>query len=77
MCIRDSLVIRTQFFGIQPYALAHQERVVAHALAALDAETVEQLVDYEVDLAVEILEEPVQIAVAADCDCLLYTSRCV
>ena len=62
------LIIRAELLGVHPDALAHEERVVAHALRALDAETLEQLVDNEVDLAVEVLEEPVKVAVAADGD---------
>ena len=60
------LIVRAELLGVDPHALAHEERVVAHALGALNAESVKQLVDDKVDLAVKILEEPVQIAVTAD-----------
>ena len=62
------LIVRAELLRVDPHALAHEERVVTHALSALNAEAIEQLVDDKVDLAVKILEEPVQIAVTADRD---------
>src|SRR5699024_73759 len=60
------LVVGSQLFGIYPHALPHKEGEVLDALFALDLEAVEQLTADEVELALEILEEPIDIALAVD-----------
>ena len=61
-------VVRTELVRVDPHALAHQEGIVAHLLGGLDLKAGEQLVDHQIDLAVEVLKEPVDVAVAADRD---------
>ena len=61
-------IVRAELIRIDPHALAHQEGIVADLFGRLDAEAREQLVDHKIDLAVEVLKEPVDVAVAADRD---------
>ena len=52
------LVIGAELIGIQPYALSHQEGIVAHLLGSLDLEALQQLLDDQIHLALQFLKEP-------------------
>ena len=60
------LVGGRELFGIDPHALAHEERRVVHVLASLNLEALVQLTGHELQLGVEQVEEQVDVALGAD-----------
>jgi len=60
------LVIALEVLGIDPHALAHQERSIVHMLAGLDLEALVKLADHERQLGVEQIEEQIDVALGAD-----------
>ncbi len=46
-------VIPVQLAGVQPDAVAHEEGIIAHLLAALNLEPVQQLAEYQVNLVIQ------------------------
>ena len=60
------LVGGRELFGIDPHALAHEERRVVHVLASLNLEALVQLTGHELQLGVEQIEEQVDVALGAD-----------
>ena len=59
-------IVRPQLFGVQPNAFAHQEGEVAHALAGLHLETIQQLIAHELEHVVELGIEGLDVPVALD-----------
>ena len=55
-----------ELLGIDPHALAHEERRVVHVLASLNLEALVQLTGHELQLGVEQVEEQVDVALGAD-----------
>ena len=60
------LIVPAQLFAVDPHALSHQEGIIAHALAALDLEAIQQLVDHQVHHVIQRIEEGVQVVVGLD-----------
>ena len=59
-------IVRIEFLGINPHTLAHKERIVAYLFLALDFESGQKLIDDQINFAVEILEEEINVAVRTD-----------
>ena len=55
-----------ELLGIDPHALAHEERRVVHVLAGLDLEALVQLAGHQLQLGIEQVEEQVDVALGAD-----------
>ena len=60
------LVGRRQLLGIDPHALAHEERCVVHVLARLDLEALVKLPHRQRKLRVQEVEEQIEVALRAD-----------
>ena len=60
------LVGGREFLGIDPNALAHEERRVVHVLASLNLEALIQLTGHQLQLGVEQVEEQVDVALGAN-----------
>ena len=63
----SDFVVGTEFFGIYPNALSHQERVVPYFLLALDCKPVCQLFNGQIHHVVQQREEFINIPICFDC----------
>ena len=61
-------VVQGELVGVDPHALTHQEAEVADLLGALDLEAVQQLLAAQLHLALQLLEEPLDVVVGLDGD---------
>ena len=59
-------LVRVELFGVDPHALAHQEGEVAHGLVGDDLKALVELVDDQIHLAVQVLEEDLDVALRLD-----------
>ena len=59
-------VVPVQLVGIDPYALTHEEGIVAHALFALDLESLGQLIYGQIHHAGKLTKEHVEVLVGFD-----------
>ena len=62
------LVIIIQLFAVNPDTLAHQEGVVVYLFLCLNFKALQQLFYDQVNLSVQLGEEPVDVFVCQNCD---------
>ena len=60
------LVFPLELFGIDPHALAHEEGVIAHPLAGLNFEALQQLIEHQIHHPIQTGEEIVDVAIGLD-----------
>ena len=60
------LVGGLELLGVDPHALAHEERRVVDVLARLDLEALVELAGDQLQLGIEQVEEQIQVALGAD-----------
>ena len=61
-----NLIVPAQLIAVQPDALSHQERIIAHQFARLNFKSIHQLIDHQRHHVIQQIEEYIDIVVRLD-----------